>query len=103
MTNRPQSDHLGRHFHIFPMKSTALLAFSSSLQSMTHGNWVAQTDLYPAGKGTVASLVSKGWIEQGVDPKGARQFRITPSGRCPPEYVEADRHGSRAAFARGGN
>jgi hypothetical protein len=53
----------------------------SSLQLMTHGNWVLQADLYPAGKATIASLVRKGWIEQGVNPRGARQFRITPAGR----------------------
>ena len=53
----------------------------SSLQSMTHGNWVAQNDLYPAGKGTLASLVSKGWIEPGANPSGTRKFRITQTGR----------------------
>ena len=53
----------------------------SSLQLMKHGNWVLQTDLYPAGKATIASLVRKGWIEQGVNPRGARQFRITSAGR----------------------
>jgi hypothetical protein len=51
----------------------------SSLQLMTHGNWVARNDLYPAGKGTVASLVSKGWIE--ANPSETRQFRITQTGR----------------------
>jgi hypothetical protein len=54
----------------------------SSLQLMTHGNWVVQNDLYPAGKGTIASLVSKGWIDPGVNPSGARQFRITQTGKA---------------------
>jgi hypothetical protein len=53
----------------------------SSLQLMKHGNWVVQSDLYPAGNATIASLVKKDWIEQGVDPRGARQFRITQAGR----------------------
>jgi hypothetical protein len=53
----------------------------SSLQLMKHGNWVVQSDLYPAGNATIANLVRKGWIEQGVNPRGARQFRITPAGR----------------------
>jgi hypothetical protein len=54
----------------------------SSLQLMRQGNWVAQNHLYPAGKGTIASLVRKGWIEEGVNPSGARQFRITQTGEA---------------------
>jgi hypothetical protein len=54
----------------------------SSLQLMKHENWVVRSDLYPAGKATIANLVRKGWIEQGVNPRGARQFRITPAGRA---------------------
>jgi hypothetical protein len=53
----------------------------ASLQLMTHGNWVALKDLYPAGKGTVASLVSKGWIEADPNTSGIRQFHITQTGR----------------------
>jgi hypothetical protein len=53
----------------------------SSLQLMAHGNWVLLPDLYPAGKATIASLVGKAWIEQGINPKGARQFRISSAGR----------------------
>ena len=53
----------------------------SSLQLMTHGRWVVGNDLYPAGKGTIASLARKGWIEQRADPSGAIQFRITQAGR----------------------
>jgi hypothetical protein len=53
----------------------------STLHLMKHGNWVVRSDLYPAGKATIANLVRKGWIEQGVNPKGARQFRITPAVR----------------------
>jgi hypothetical protein len=55
----------------------------SALQAMIHGNWVGRSDLYPAEKGTIASLVRKGWIEQRVDPPGAEQFRITQAGRAP--------------------
>ena len=53
----------------------------SSLQLMTHGNWILLPDLYPAGKATIASLVNKGWIEQRVNSRGARQFRVTSAGR----------------------
>jgi hypothetical protein len=53
----------------------------SSLQLMKHGNWVVQNDLYPAGNGTIASLVKKGWMEQRADPSGIDQFRITQAGR----------------------
>jgi hypothetical protein len=53
----------------------------STLQLMKHGSWVVRNDLYPAGNATIANLVRKRWIEQGVNPRGARQFRITPAGR----------------------
>jgi hypothetical protein len=53
-----------------------------ALQLMTHGNWAVAKDLYPAGKVTVANLVRKGWIDQGIEPTGARQFRITQAGRA---------------------
>jgi hypothetical protein len=53
----------------------------SSLQAMIRGNWAVPSDLYPAEKGTIASLVRKGWIERRVDPSGAEQFRITQAGR----------------------
>jgi DNA-binding PadR family transcriptional regulator len=64
----------------------------SSLQLMKYGN--NQSDLYPTGKGTIANLVKKGWIEQGVNPGGARQFRITSAGRTAlaARIREADRH-----------
>jgi hypothetical protein len=54
----------------------------SSLQSIKHGNWVVQTDLYPAGKGSIASMLRKGWIENRVDHSGAEQFRITQAGKA---------------------
>jgi hypothetical protein len=54
----------------------------SSLQSIKHGNWVVQSELYPAAKGTIASMLRKGWIEQRVDPSGAEQFRITQAGKA---------------------
>jgi hypothetical protein len=53
----------------------------STLQLMKQGSWVVRSDLYPAGNATIANLVRKRWIEQGVNPRGARQFRITPAGR----------------------
>jgi DNA-binding PadR family transcriptional regulator len=52
----------------------------SSLQLMNTETGLI-SDLYPTGKGTIANLAKKGWIEQGVNPRGARQFRITPAGR----------------------
>jgi DNA-binding PadR family transcriptional regulator len=53
----------------------------STLQLMKYDRWIVGNDLYPAGKGTIASLVKKGWIEQRTGPSGAHQFRITPAGR----------------------
>jgi hypothetical protein len=54
----------------------------SSLQAIKHGNWVVRTELYPAGTGTIASMLRKGWIEQRADPSGTEQFRITQAGKA---------------------
>jgi hypothetical protein len=35
----------------------------------------------PAGDGTIASMLRKGWIEQQFGPGGAPQFRITDAGK----------------------
>lgn len=53
-----------------------------ALQSIKHRSWAPQTALHPAGKGTVASMLRKGWIEQQIGPGGAPQFRITEAGKA---------------------
>ena len=52
----------------------------SALQLAKHGNWVVPKDLYPAGEGTIAGLIRKGWIEQKMGPP--EQLRITNAGRA---------------------
>jgi hypothetical protein len=54
----------------------------SSLQSIKHGTWANESDLYPAGKVTIASMLRKGWIEQWIDPSGVELFRITQAGKA---------------------
>jgi hypothetical protein len=55
----------------------------ASLQSIKNRNWVIQADLHPAGKGTIASMLRKGWIERRTDdPAGSVQFRITQAGKA---------------------
>jgi hypothetical protein len=54
----------------------------ASLQSIKDRNWVIQADLYPAGEGTIASMLRKGWIERRVDPAGVTQFRIIEAGKA---------------------
>ena len=53
----------------------------STLQTIKRLGWVRRTALHPAGDGTVATLLKKGWIEQQVGPSGQRQFRITEAGK----------------------
>jgi hypothetical protein len=43
----------------------------ASLQSIKDRNWVIQADLHPAGEGTIASMLRKGWIERQLGPGGA--------------------------------
>jgi hypothetical protein len=53
----------------------------SALQSLKHEKWTSRASLYPAGDGTVATLLRKGWIEQQVGPGVQRQYRITEAGK----------------------
>jgi hypothetical protein len=53
----------------------------SALQAIKYRSWVPQTALHPAGEGTIASMLRKGWIEQQLGPGGAPQFRITEAGK----------------------
>jgi hypothetical protein len=53
----------------------------AALQSVKHRGWVPQAALYPAGAGTIASMLTKAWIERRFGPGGAPQFRITEAGK----------------------
>jgi hypothetical protein len=54
----------------------------AALQSIKHRSWVPQTALHPAGEGTIASMLRKGWIDRQLGPGGAPQFRITEAGKA---------------------
>jgi hypothetical protein len=54
----------------------------AALQSIKFRSWVPQTALYPAGDGTIASMLRKGWIERQLGPGGEPQFRITEAGKA---------------------
>jgi hypothetical protein len=54
----------------------------SALQAIKDRDWVAQADLHPAGKGTIATMLRKGWIESRLVAAGATEFRITDAGRA---------------------
>jgi hypothetical protein len=54
----------------------------AALQSIKYRRWVPQTSLHPAGEGTIASMLRKGWIERQLGPGGASQFRITEAGKA---------------------
>jgi hypothetical protein len=53
----------------------------AALQSIKHRGWVPQTALHPAGEGTIASMLRKGWIDRQLGLGGAPQFRITEAGK----------------------
>jgi hypothetical protein len=53
----------------------------SALLRTKHGGWVVFKDLYPAGDGTIASLLRKGWIERRIGPTASEELRITDAGR----------------------
>jgi hypothetical protein len=54
----------------------------AALQSIKYRSWVPQTALHPAGEGTIASMLRKGWIERQMGAGGEPQFRITEAGKA---------------------
>jgi hypothetical protein len=54
----------------------------AALQSIKHRRWVPQIALHPAGDGTIACMLRKGWFEQQIGPDGALEFRITEAGKA---------------------
>src|SRR6266436_1223778 len=54
----------------------------AALQTIKYRSWVPQTALHPAGEGTIAIMLKKGWIERQLGPGGAPQFRITEAGKA---------------------
>jgi hypothetical protein len=73
----------------------------AALQLIIHHSWVPQTALHPAGEGTIASMLRKGWIEQQFGPGGyhnsVSQGRARP--RLPPKFRTAPSR-AKAAGAR---
>jgi hypothetical protein len=53
----------------------------AALQSIKHRSWVPHTALHPAGEGTIASMLRKGWIAQQFSVGGTPLFRITGAGQ----------------------
>jgi hypothetical protein len=53
----------------------------AALQTIKY-SWVPQTALHPAGEGTIAIMLRKGWIERQLGPGGEPQFRITEAGKA---------------------
>jgi hypothetical protein len=52
----------------------------SALQAATVRDSVTEHDMHPAGAGTIAVLMRKGWLERLEDATGAPKFKITPVG-----------------------
>jgi len=42
----------------------------AALQTIKYRSWVPQTALHPAGEGTIAIMLKKGWIERQLGPGG---------------------------------
>jgi hypothetical protein len=52
-----------------------------ALQKLMTGQRLSLAKLHPAGKETVATMLSKGWISSEVDPHGL-QYRMTSAGEA---------------------
>jgi hypothetical protein len=53
----------------------------SALQELISGRMLSSVELHPAGKETIAGMLSKGWIVSEADSKGVR-YRITAAGEA---------------------
>jgi hypothetical protein len=53
----------------------------SALQKLMKGQSLSLVKLHPAGKNTVAAMLSKGWIASEANAHGLR-YRITPVGEA---------------------
>lgn len=52
-----------------------------ALQNLRYSEWEYAGNLYPAGAGTIAKMIDRGWIEQLPDSaSGLKRFRITAAG-----------------------
>jgi hypothetical protein len=60
----------------------------AALQSIQHRRWVPQADLHPAGDGTIASMLRKGWIERQYGPAEGYNtaLRRRERLRLPPKF-----------------
>jgi hypothetical protein len=54
----------------------------TALQKMSAIYGLPLAKLHPAGKGTVARMLAKGWIEQDLDGTAGAVYRITPAGKA---------------------
>jgi hypothetical protein len=60
----------------------------AALQSIKYRSWVPQTALHPAGEGTIASMLRKGWIggswvlEESHNSASQRRAKL----RLPPRF-----------------
>jgi hypothetical protein len=43
---------------------------------------LSSTQLHPAGKQTIAGMLTKGWIETQLDARAGARYRITPAGKA---------------------
>jgi hypothetical protein len=53
----------------------------AALQAIINRSWVPQAALHPAGDGTIASMIRKGWLERQLGSGGEPQFRVTEAGK----------------------
>lgn len=52
----------------------------TALQAASLRTWATEYDLHPAGPGTIAILLRKGWLEKFSDEAGGPKFKITDVG-----------------------
>ena len=55
----------------------------AALQKLQSCQWEYDAKLYPAGPGTIASMIRRGWVERLHDmPFGSKRCRITLTGEA---------------------
>jgi hypothetical protein len=54
----------------------------SALQRMSATRGLPSTQMHPAGKGTIAGMLAKGWIKKQTAAGGGLSYLITPAGEA---------------------
>jgi hypothetical protein len=73
----------------------------TALQAASLRAWATEYDLHPAGPGTIAVLLRKGWLEKLSDAARGPKFKISETGSSPAHSATTRPQSSPATITNG--